>query len=83
MVFTTALAFSTDEKTMLTVSADASALATEVSLNRSGTTGLSMLIFGTVVVVIAAILWFFVIGKLMPGQSQTHGNQQVLPNDEL
>ena len=31
MVFTTALTFSTDEQTMLTVSADASALATRVS----------------------------------------------------
>ena len=31
MVFTTALTFSTDEQSMLTVSADASALATKVS----------------------------------------------------
>lgn len=82
MVFTTALAFSPDERTMLTVSADASALATPVSVRSSATAGLPIALLLAVVVAIIAILWFTVASRFLPGL-QTHPTQQLLHAGEL
>lgn len=83
MVFTTALAFSADEKTMLTVSADASALATQVSVRKSGTAGLSVPVLMAILAAVSAILWFTVVSKFVSGGSQTHEAQQTVKFDEL
>lgn len=84
MVFTTALTFSADEKTLLTVSADASALATEVLGKKTRNAGLS--IIATLVaflVVVTAVLWLTDISKLFARQSDSGQNIPAVQNDEL
>ena len=62
MVFTTALAFSQDERSMLTVSADASALATQVS--RTPTSNpLPLYIVAALLVLLFALVASFVLSR--------------------
>ena len=81
MVFTTALAISTDEKTMLTVSADASALATQVSIRKAGTVSLPVSVLIAVIVAVIALLWFIVGSRLFPGH--TYNQPNIVQSDEL
>lgn len=58
MVFTTALTFSQDEQTMLTVSADASALATKVSRKPTSSTSLPYILLALLVCIVALACMF-------------------------
>lgn len=62
MVFTTALTFSQDERSMLTVSADASALATQVS-RKPTSKPLPLYIAATVLVLLLALVVSFVLSR--------------------
>ena len=58
MVFTTGLTFSRDEQTMLTVSADASALATKVSRKPTSSTSQLYLLCAVLVCILALLCMF-------------------------
>ena len=58
MVFTTALTFSQDEQTMLTVSADASALATKVSRKPTSSPSLLYILLAVLVCIVALACMF-------------------------
>ena len=86
MVFTTALTFSRDEQTMLTVSADASALATKVSRKPTSSPSQLYLLFA-VLVCILTVLCMFVWSRSGPrgasGAVQDRAHVHASSNQEL
>ena len=86
MVFTTALTFSRDEQTVLTVSADASALATKVSRKPASSPPQLYLLFA-VLVCILALLCMFAWSRMglggTSGDAQRRAHIHALSNQEL
>lgn len=86
MVFTTALTFSRDEQTMLTVSADASALATKASRKPTSSPSQLYLLFA-VLVCILTVLCMFVWSRSGPrgasGAVQDRAHVHASSNQEL